>query len=66
MNLILEYSGKTIYKKITYNDVDFIPRKGDTVWFSEMSMNMVVDKISVDYVLKDGKNKAEITAILKL
>lgn len=64
MDLILKYSGTTIYKEITYWNVDFIPRKGDSVYFEPLSRYMQIKDIGVDYSFSDGKSTAQITAKL--
>lgn len=65
MDLILKYNGTTIYKEIAYPNVDFIPRKGDNVYFEPMSRYMVVNNIVVDYMQFDDKNKAQVTVYLE-
>lgn len=65
MDLILKYTGTTIYEEIKLVNVDFIPRKGDTVLFRPLSVFMRVKEIVVDYMQFDDKSEAEVTVYLE-
>lgn len=65
MDLILKYTGTTIYEEIKLVNVDFIPRKGDTVLFRPLGVFMCVKEIVVDYMQFDDKSEAEVTVYLE-
>lgn len=65
MDLILKYTGTTIHKELKYWNVDFVPRKGDDVYFEPLSSYMMVKDILVDYSFYDGKSEAQVTVYLE-
>lgn len=65
MDLILKYSGTTIYEEIKLVNADFVPRKGDKVLFSPLGIYMNVKEIVVDYMQFDDKSEAQVTVYLE-